>query len=209
MMSRRALVSGLLLAAVAVPLAAAPASAAAFTAVSIQGEGVPDGLDVRDDADPELFAAMLGQVSWLSSRPGQTTAPAKSKLGPKYTVVVFTKDVAKQTYDLYPLAAGGPRVFRPAKQPDRRATTSAWFYGRLNMSETLRIAGVPLPVRADALSGGIGGGDGEVTDDSLAEAEDIQVVFAEWRRLFLLNGAVVLLIAAGLAGFALLIRTRP
>jgi hypothetical protein len=38
--------------------------------------------------------------------------------------------------------------------------------------------------------------------------DEVSLVLAEWRRLFLLNGAVVAVIAAGLAGFALLIRRK-
>ena len=82
------------------------------------------------------------------------------------------------------------------------------------MSETLRVAGVPLPIRPDALSGGIGGGAGSVrsttgpTRPPLAPVDDLAVVFAQWRQLYLLNGAVVLLIALGLAGFSLLIRPK-
>jgi hypothetical protein len=207
MMTRRAVVCGLLLAAVSVPLAAAPAAAATFTSITITGTGLSAPLDVRGDADPELFSALLSQVGWLSDRAGQTGRPATNKLGPKYTVVVYAKDVAKQAYDLYPLAAGGPRVFRPAKQPDRRRTTAAWFFGRLNMAETMRLAGVPLAQRPDGL-GGAGGGEEVPSESAFAPMEELALVFAEWRRLFLLNGAVVLLIAMGLAGFSLLIRPK-
>lgn len=208
-MTRRAVVGGVLLATFAVPLAAAPASAAGFTSITIRGEGLPSPLDVRGDADPELFAAVLGQVAWMANRAGQTSSPkADKKLGPKYTVVVFAKDAAKQTYELYPLASGGPRAFRPAKQPDRRRTTAAWFFGRLNMSETLRLAGVPLPIQSDTISGGIGGGIPNAEEPLADPLGDLSAVFAQWRRLFLLNGVLVLLIAGGLAGIALLIRPK-
>jgi hypothetical protein len=206
-MTRRVFVSGLLLAAVSVPIAAVPASAATFTSITIQGTGLAAPLDVRGDTDPELFSALLSQVGWLSDRVGQTARPATNKLGPKYTVVVFAKDVARQTYDLYPLAAGGPRVYRPAKQPDRRRTTAGWFFGRLNMSETLRLAGVPLALRPDGLGGG-GGGEEIPSEAAFAPMEELTAVFAQWWRLFLLNAAVVLLIALGLAGFSLLIRPK-
>ena len=207
--TRRLGLSSVLLAALAVPLvAAAPASAAGPTSVTITGEGMSGPLTVRAKTSPELFNAVLSQVSWLSSRPGQTTAPEAAKQGPKFTVVVFVNDRAKQTYDLYPLAQGGPRAFRPAKQPDLRSTTSAWFFGRLNMSETLRAAGVPLPARPDVLSGGIGGG-GRITEESnFSPADDVNVVLGQWRQMYLLNAAVIVTIAIGLAGFSLLIRRK-
>lgn len=211
MMTRRALVGGALLAAIAVPLAATPASAASFTSVTIEGEGLSKPLKVHEDANAELFAAVLSQVAWMAGRHGQTIRPRSGKLGPRYTVVVFSKDRPRQRYELYPLATGGPRAFRPAAQPTGRVT-AAWFYGRLNMSETLRQAGVPLPIRADALNGGIGGGIGDTDspedDAASAPADDLSVLMSQWRRLLALNGAVALLIAAGLAGFALLIRPR-
>jgi len=207
MRTRRAVLGGLALAAMSVPLFASPAAAVNFTSITIRGEGLPTPLEVRNDADPELFNGLLSQVGWLANRAGQAARPAPDKAGPKYTVIVYVKDKAKQQYDLYPLAAGGPRVFRPAKQPDRRATTSAWFFGRLNMSETLRGAGVPLPQRPDAL-GGAGGGEEAAEEAVFAPMDELRLVFAQWKRLFLLNGAVVLLIAAGLAGFSLLIRPK-
>ena len=214
-MTRRALVCAVLMAGLGVPMTAIPASAAGPTSITIAGQGLSRPLGLRADADPELFAAVLSQVAWIAVATGQTSGMPPKKLGPKYTVVVFVKDVARQTYDLYPLAEGGPRAHRPAKQPDKRKTTSAWFFGRLTMSETLRVAGVPLPIRPDALSGGIGGGVGSDTVDDRTDAAssfdpagDMGVVFAQWRQLFLLNGAVVLLIALGLAGFSLLVRPK-
>jgi hypothetical protein len=207
MMTRRALVGGALLAAVGVPLAATPATAAVpYTSVTIRGEGLPTPVNVRADADPELFASLLSQVGWIANRAGQTTRPASGKLGPKYTIVLNVKNAAKKTYDLYPLAEGGPRVFRPVRQPDRRAVSAGWFFGRLNMSESLRLAGAPMPLRPDPL-GGSGGG-AAASESAFAPMDEVSVVLAEWRRLFLLNGAVVALIALGLAGFALLIRRK-
>lgn len=207
MRTRRAVLLGLLLAAVAVPLAAAPAAAISFTSISIRGQGLPTPIEVRNDADPELFAGLLSQVGWLANRPGQNARALPAKLGVKYTVVLFVKDRARLQYDLYPLAEGGPRVYRPARQPDGARKTAAWFFGRLNMSETLRLAGVPLPQRADAI-GGSGGGEAEAEDAVFAPMDEVRAMLAEWRRLFLLNGAVLVLIAAGLAGFSLLIRRK-
>lgn len=215
--SRRWFLGGALLAAAtavelaaASPVQAAPAPAKPPTSVNITGEGLSKPLTVRADDRPDLFAAVLTQVNWLSKGSGQTGAPKKgSSLGPKYTVVVHVGDAAKQTYDLYPLAAGGPRAFRPAKQPDKRKTTAAWFYGRLNMSETLRHVGVPLPERPDVL-GGVGGGAGDrvFNDDTLNPGHDIDKLLADLREVLLLNGAVVLVITLGLAGISLLVRRR-
>lgn len=185
---------------------AAPASP---TAVTISGDELTEPLTIEAESDPELFTALLEQVNWLRGSAGQTGPPKASDLGPKYTVVVLVEAAATQTYDLYPLASGGPRAFRPAKQPDKRKTSAAWFFGRLNMSETLRAAGVPLPDQPDAVSGGIGGGDARLLDDDdLDPAERVDRLVDDMRRLVLLNGAVVLAIAVGLAGISLLIRRR-
>lgn len=181
------------------------------TAVQITGKFSGGSVTVRADQDLELFNSVLGQVSWLADAAPQTTAPRASKLGPKFTIVVLAKAAPQFTYDLYPLASGGPRAYRPAKQPNGKRATAGWFYGQLTMSEALRISGVPLPERPDVVSGGVGGG-GSVDRNDAAEDLDpvtgVSEFVGEMRRLVLLNGAVVLVIAFGLAGIAYLIRRR-
>jgi hypothetical protein len=206
--TRRALVGGALLAAAGALLPAVPASAAVRpTAMAITGEGLAEPLTVVAETEPDLCSALWSQVSWMADRPGQTRAPKAAKQGPRYTVVVSVKGQAKQTYDLYPLAQGGPRVFRPAKQPDQRRTTSAWFFGRLNMAEVLRFAGVPLPEHPGSAAGGVGGGRGERAS-VLTPVDDLDGVFGQWQQVFMLNAAVVVAIALGLAGFSLLVRRK-
>ncbi|MFG1777082.1 hypothetical protein ACGFIR_21950 [Micromonospora sp. NPDC049051] len=175
--------------------------------VEITGEGLTDPLRLRAEAHPAHVVAVIDQVNFLG-RTGQAKGPKAADLGPKYTVVVFAGDVPKQTYDLYPKAVGGPRVFRPAKQPDARKTAAGWFLGRLNMSETLRTAGVPLERQFDTVSGGVGGGERVIPEDALNPAKDIDEALGELQRLLLLNVAVVLVITSGLAGIALLVRRR-
>lgn len=214
--SRRLLLGGVLLAAVGGPLMFAPAATAATlasapaprpTTVIITGGGLAEPLTLRSDTNPELFAAVLGQVNWLTGD-SQASSSKEVALGPKYTVVVLVNDVAKQTYDLYPLATGGPRAFRPGKQPDLRKNTPAWFYGRLDMSETLRAAGAPIPERPDVVSGGVGGGEREIPEHLLGPGENIDKVLGQLRQVMLLNAAVVLVITLGLAGTSLLVRRR-
>ncbi|WP_307831333.1 hypothetical protein [Nucisporomicrobium flavum] len=187
---------------------AAPKAGAKPTAVQIAGK-VPGGKIVVQQADRrDLFQRLLSEVNWLASATPTTTKPKADKLGPKYTIVVLVKDKAAQQYDLYPMAAGGPRAYRPAKQPTGKKA-AGWFYGRLTMSESLRIAGVPLKEKPDVVSGGIGGGVGEEVDseelDPLAVGSD---VLSQMRQLFLLNGAVLLVVLIGLGGVAYLIRRR-
>ncbi|MFG1757914.1 hypothetical protein [Micromonospora echinofusca] len=175
--------------------------------VQITGEGLAEPLRLRAEAQPAHVVAIIDQVNFLG-RTGQAKGPKAADLGPKYTVVVYAGDVPKQTYDLYPKAVGGPRVFRPAKQPDARKTTAGWFLGRLSMSETLRTAGVPLERQFDTVSGGVGGGERVIPEDALNPAKDIDEALGELQRLLLLNVAVVLVITTGLAGIALLVRRR-
>ncbi|WP_433386829.1 hypothetical protein [Micromonospora sp. KLBMP9576] len=175
--------------------------------VEITGQGLAEPLRLRADDRPAHVVALIDQVNFLT-RTGQAKGPKAADLGPRYTVVVFAGDVAKQTYDLYPKAVGGPRVFRPAKQPDARKTTAGWFLGRLNMSETLRTAGVPLERQFDAVSGGAGGGERVIPEEALNPTKDLDEAFGELQRLMLLNIAVVLVITSGLAGIALLVRRR-
>lgn len=211
--ARRPLLRGLFLAAAAGLglLLGAPAHAAAPNTapseISIAGEGIasPILLSARDTAD--LFEAMLSEVSYLATEKGVAASPKADKLGPKYTVVVLVNNVAKQTYDLYPLATGGPRAFRPAAQPDKRKVTAGWFYGRLTMPSTMRAVGVPIAGGPTYQPPGGAGGGGTVAGTKAA-APDIDEVMGEWRRVVALNGAIVILIAVGLFGIAFLIRRK-
>ncbi|MFC7546145.1 hypothetical protein [Plantactinospora sp. GCM10030261] len=169
------------------------------TSVTISGTGLGEPLVVHAKEDEALFAALLGQVSWLSGA-GQGGAPKDADLGHKYTLVVDVEGAAKQTYDLYPLAKGGPRACRPGRTP-------AWFYGRLNMSETLRAAGVPLPEQAESITGGFGGGD-SLVDEDVDPKQNLDRVLGELRRLFLLNAGLIVVLTLGIGGIALLVRRR-
>jgi hypothetical protein len=190
-------------------LPARPAAAAKPkpTIITIAGDGLDEPLAIRLDEKPQIFAAVHDEVAFLSGK-AHIAAPKAKGLGPKYTLVVHYDDKPRFTYDLYPLASGGPKAFRPAKQPDKAKTAAGWFLGHLGMSETLRAAGVPLPVRPDVMSGGIGGGERAVPDNTLDYDRDLDKLFAELQRVLLLNGAVVLFITSCLAGIALLVRQR-
>ncbi|MBQ1025430.1 hypothetical protein [Micromonospora sp. C95] len=174
--------------------------------VDITGHGLAEPLRLRADTHPAHVVAVIEQVNH-KGLVRQSGGPKKADLGPKYTVVVLAGDAPKQTYDLYPKAVGGPRVYRPAKQPDRKVS-AAWYLGRVSMSETLRTAGVPLERTYEAVSGGVGGGERIIPEEALNPAQDINEAFSDLRRLLLLNVAVVLVITVGLAGIALLIRRR-
>jgi hypothetical protein len=188
---------------------AAPKAPAKPTAVVLAGKDIPGGkLTVQQAEQADVFQRVLSEVNWLSTATPTTTAPKSDKLGPKYTATVLVKDKASQVYDLYPLASGGPRAYRPAKQPAGKKS-SGWFYGRLTMSESLRISGVPLEQKPDLVAGGIGGGVGsDVAAEELDPVAVGQDVVNEIQRLFLLNGAVLVVVLAGLAGVAFLIRRR-
>ncbi|GAA1892920.1 hypothetical protein GCM10009687_72850 [Asanoa iriomotensis] len=177
------------------------------TAVVITAEGMADSTVTAKDK-PQLFRDLLREVSFLPGTVGQITAPKKETLGKKFTVVVRYDDKPRYTYDLYPLAQGGPKAYRPAAQPDKKKTTPAWFLGRMTMSEALRIAGAPIPEKPDVISGGIGGGERVIPDDALPTGRDVDTLLSELRRLVLLNGGVVLVLAFMVAGVALIIRHR-
>ncbi|MDI6098125.1 hypothetical protein QLQ12_05855 [Actinoplanes sp. NEAU-A12] len=190
------------------PGAAQAAPKAEPDALQISGNNITEALVVRQQERPRLFQMLHSEVSWLASATSSTSAPKSEELGPQFTVTVLIKDAPHQVYNLYPLANGGPRAHRPAKQPSGKAS-EGWFYGRLSMSESLRLGGAPLEAKLDAVNGGIGGGVG--TDLATAEVnplEEMTAAFSEFRRLFLLNGAVLLIILTGLAGMAFLIRRR-
>jgi len=178
------------------------------TSVQITGKGLPGTLIVDTTDGPRLFSSLLAEVDWMASAKPQTVAPAAAKLGPKYTLTVMIKTVPTQVYDLYPMAAGGPRAHRPANQPSGKKT-DGWFYGRLTMPETLRLSGVPLTAKPDVVNGGVGGGIGEnINVDDLDPVTGVSNFLLEMRRLVLLNGALVVVILFGLAGIAFMIRRR-
>ncbi|MFI7212826.1 hypothetical protein [Micromonospora maritima] len=186
---------------------AAPKPKLAPNGVDITGDRLDQPLQLRSDTRPADVTLIVDQVRWLGAT-GQLRGPAAKDLGPKYTVVVLVAGTPKNTFDLFPLAKGGPRVYRPAKQPDLSHPRAGWFFGRLTMSETLRSVGVPLEPRFDTLSGGIGGGERVLPEDALDPVQDLDTALGELQRLLLLNIGVVVVITAGLAGIALLVRRR-
>jgi hypothetical protein len=187
--------------------AAANAAPSTPTAITIVDKD-KNKYEVKEADHKPLFGRLLGEFSWLATAQPTTTKPASAKLGDKYTVTVLVGGKANQTYDIYPLAAGGPRAYRPGTQPTGKKT-AGWFYGRLTMSESMRLAGVPIEQRLDVVAGGIGGGVGkEVDEDEVDAVAKSQEVVGEFQRLFLLNGAVLVIVLVGLAGVAFLIRRR-
>ena len=203
--------TALVAAGIAMTVGLAPAAVQAgpkVTALQIVAKDMPGGKAVIPASNRDLFELMYSEVSWLASATPQTAAPKSKALGPKYTVTVLIDNKPAQVYDLYPSATGGPRAHRGAKQPSGKKT-DGWFYGRLTMSESLRLSGVPLKPKPDVVTGGIGGGVAE--DANLADVNPIASVddfLVEMRRLFLLNGAVLVVILFGLAGIAFLIRRK-
>lgn len=207
--------AGVMVTVVALAVGGAAASASAApkpppkpTSIQIEGKDLADTLIVAQTDHSRLFENLLSEVSWMANAKPQTTAPAAAKLGPKFTLTVMIKTVPVQVYDLYPMAAGGPRAHRPANQPSGKKA-DGWFYGRLTMSETLRVSGVPLKAKPDVVNGGIGGGVGQDIDaQDLNPVESMSDFLSEMRRLLLVNGAVLIAILFGLAGISFLIRRR-
>jgi hypothetical protein len=187
----------------------APAAQAAPkpTAIVVTGKGM-DKLTVEAAKRGEVFQLLLSEVSWLSTATPQTAAPKTDKRGPKYVLTVYAGKAPQQVYDLYPLAAGGPRAYRPEKQPTGKRK-AGWFYGRLTMSESLRVSGVPIKKKTDVVNGGIGGGVGEeVRAEQIDPVASVNTYLTQLRQLFLINGAVLVVILFGLAGVAFQIRRR-
>lgn len=190
----------------AAPALAAPSPSPAPknpVSVTITGEGLAEPLVITAEKDRAGFDAVYGEVSWLAGASGVNASPAAQLLGPKYTAVIAVNGVPKQTYDLYPLASGGSRAYRPSAQPDKRKTSATWIYAHLTMASALQQAGVPVaggPVQP----GGVGGGIVATRE----AAADLDQVVGEWRRVVALNGALVILIAAGLFGISYLIRRK-
>lgn len=184
--------------------AAAPtptASPQPVKAVEIVGESLPHPIILFSDKHPQRHSAVRGEVEWLEGK--GTPAPAPSgDAGPKFTLTLFHAGEATDRFDLYPLAEGGPRVFRPADQPGRKVN-EAWFFGRLSMPSSLLSAGVPLAgVVPDPIIGGQAGG----LDAS--EPPDLRGMLGQWSRFMGLNAAAVVILAAGVFAIAFVIRKK-
>ncbi|MBM2623011.1 hypothetical protein JIG36_46675 [Actinoplanes sp. LDG1-06] len=186
----------------------APKPAPKPNIIQITGKGIDEKIVITQAESKRLFSSLLSEVNWMASARSQTAALAADKLGAKYTVTVLSGKTGLQSYELFPSAVGGPRAHRTAKQPNGKKGSEGWFYGRLTMPETLRVSGVPLEAKPDIIGGGIGGGVGEDLDDPETEAAGVDGVFGQMRQLYLLNGAVLIVIFVGLAGIAFLIRRR-
>ncbi|HET6215090.1 MAG TPA: hypothetical protein VFE14_19655 [Micromonosporaceae bacterium] len=180
------------------------------TSITIDGPGLTATRTLHADTDGDTFTGLLSEVSWLATRAGNAPTPDPPVLGPRYRLVIRVNEVPDQAYELYPLAIGGPRVFRPAEQPSKRKTAAAWFYGRVSMPDTLRAAGVPLLVAGSGNGAAGGQGGGGAVEPGMVKptppTTSIGEILAVWQRdmLLLAAGAVVLLGLIG--GFARLVR---
>jgi hypothetical protein len=169
--------------------------------VQIIGEGLSGTIELNSVHDKQREAAVRSEVDWLAAMPSVTGALPFYQLGPKYTVLLLTDGKPYLTFDLYPTAEGGPRAYRPAKQPDGKAVDEGWFYGRLSMPATLFAAGVPLKdIPADP--GGEGGG------APASEPPDFGGMLGSWRDFMGLNIAIAIIVAAGVFALAYVLRQR-
>jgi hypothetical protein len=176
--------------------------------VQISADSLAEPIVFAADREPQLFAVVNTEVAWLANIPTVASSPAADKLGAKYTVLVLANGKPIQTYDLYPNAAGGPRVFRPAEQPDQRQVGAGWFYGRLSMPTTLANVGVSLsgsPSDPGTANGGGGGGSVAVAPTG---NPDFGTVLGDWTRFTGLNSALIIVIAAGIFVLAFMLRKQ-
>lgn len=204
---------GALLVAAVVAALPGPAWADGPDQIMISGDDLPDPVVVRTADSPRLASALHDEVSWLTGRSGNAAEPEEDVRGPAYVLEVHIDGEARHRYVLYPLADGGPRVYRPAEQPGERTAREAWFFGRLSMPDTLSAAGVPIPGAQPRLpgggtvnGGGTGGGDRAGTGDPPPGA--VTGLLETWRDGMQLAALIGLAIAAGLGAVALLIRRK-
>lgn len=183
---------------------AAPASAATVDQVTITGIALAEPLEVPAEEYPDLCATLYREVSWLVRKRPDADEPDPDTLGPQYTLEANVDGEPRHRFHLYPLAEGGPRVFRPAEQPGEREVREGWFHGRLSLPETLAAAGIPVHDDPTA-PGGSGGG---LTPETEAPERGLFAFLEDWREGMKLVVAVTLAIVVGLAGAALLIRRR-
>jgi hypothetical protein len=204
----RLLMAGVFVLLGAVVAAAVPPPAWATDAdqVTLHGDEFDQPLVFRASDAPRLVAALHSEVSWLTGRAATAGEPDEETLGPRYVLDVHIDGEVRHRYELFPLAEGGPRVFRPQEQPGERTTDPAWYFGRLSMPDALFAAGVEVPGAQPRVPGGGGGGGEPAPDPGRSGASG--GMLDTWREGIQLTALVVLLITAGLAAVALLIRRR-
>lgn len=206
---RRLVVAGILamLSMVAGMFGATAAHAEGPNLITISGDGLSEPVEVDVAEQPELFAALHSEVDWLVRRPSQGGKPKdEDTLGPRYELIVHVDGKPRHRFNLYPLAEGGPRAHRPAKQPGDRKTTAGWFYGRLTMPDTLASAGAPVYGEMD--TGGVGGGASGPEPSASATRSAVSRVVEEWWTGMRLAGAVTAVLALGVAVTAFAIRRK-
>lgn len=183
-----------------------PALADSHDHITIRSERLPEPVSVGAEDRPEAHEAVLMQVDWLTGRSAGSREPEPDTLGPGYELVVHEAGEPRHRFQLYPLAEGGPRVFRPAGQPGDRTVDEAWFLGRLSMPEAFREAGVPV-TEDPPPDGGVGGGAAPAAPvPSSPPAQESFGVVDQWRQGMLLTIGVAVAMAAGVASVALLVR---
>lgn len=217
-MRRRLLVGGTLtlLGTVLVAAPATPAPAQEDEErdyITVAGVDLTEPMEVDSTDQPELYADLRTEVRWLVGRDAGISEPDSPTLGPEYEVVLHVDGEARHRFRLYPLAEGGPKVFRPSDQPGDESADEAWFLGRLSQPETLTEAGVPLTGSPPGAPGsprepGSAGGGGEAVPEPSSEPDgDGPLAFlAEWREGMMLTSALALAVLAGVASIAFLLR---
>src|SRR5690606_22410908 len=141
----RRLVTGGAMAVLMVGLAVALAAPAAMAQqeqqhATLTGADLPEPLEFTAEEHPTQYADVERELAWLLSRRSDSPEPDPDTLGPEYELIWYRGERGYRFF-LYPLAQGGPRVFRPAEQPDDRTVRAAWYFARLTLPDTLREIG--------------------------------------------------------------------
>lgn len=177
--------------------------------IEISGEGLEAPVKITSDKDKQRFTAIMTELALLPTQPGVLASPPSERLGAKYTIVIYTDGKPTDTYDLYPQAAGGPRVFRPAAQPDQHPVSEGWFLGRLSLPTTLINVGVPLTgVVADPGVGVGRGGGGAEPVPTASELPDLAHVLGDWTKFTGLNSVLIVIVAMGIFVLAFVLRKQ-
>ncbi|HKS97915.1 MAG TPA: hypothetical protein VJT31_00165 [Rugosimonospora sp.] len=178
--------------------------------LTILGPGMSAPITIPSDTQADLYANLLRQVGWMVGRTGDYTKPDLKTVGPKYTIMVFAAGIATQVYDVYPEAAGGPRAFRPGRQPSGKNGTDAWFYATVTLPSVLRDAGVNLP---EPVVSGQAAGSGydpqyQPEDLSTSSSFSFSKELSEARLAFVATAATSVLVLVMLFGAAQISRRR-
>ncbi|HEX6497863.1 MAG TPA: hypothetical protein VF054_02395 [Micromonosporaceae bacterium] len=169
------------------------------TAVTLAGPDLAGPLTFTANGDRDEFDTLMLEVGWMSGRTGDPITPDPAALGPKYEVTVLAGDQPVARYELYPMASGGPKAYRPADRRPGASTTDGWFYAPVTLPQVL----TNVTKEAEAHSGdGVAVAAAQTRPQFDAITVDVDGAFGNFLRTVAISALVALIAVLALGTVA-------